>query len=145
VTAADRRERRVLFSAMKNEAPFVLEWIAYHKVIGFDKIIIVSNDCADNTDGLLAALSRSGEIHHVSQQVPDGKTPQGSAVELVNTSGIVQDGDWCIFLDADEFLNIAAGNGTVSDLIERIGRLCCANPLRSRVPLPLDRPILRVA
>ena len=30
--------RKVLFSAMKNEAPFVLEWIAYHKVIGFTDI-----------------------------------------------------------------------------------------------------------
>jgi hypothetical protein len=35
--------RKVLFSAMKNEAPFVLEWIAYHKAIGFDEIVICSN------------------------------------------------------------------------------------------------------
>lgn len=33
-----------LFSAMKNEAPFLLEWVAYHKAIGFDRIVIYSND-----------------------------------------------------------------------------------------------------
>ena len=27
-----------LFSAMKNEAPFLLEWVAYHKAIGFDRL-----------------------------------------------------------------------------------------------------------
>ena len=48
--------RKVLFSAMKNEAPFVLEWVAYHKVIGFDEIVIAFNDCDDGTAELLRAL-----------------------------------------------------------------------------------------
>jgi hypothetical protein len=105
---------------MKNEAPFVLEWVAYHKVIGFDQVIVVSNDCTDNTDGLLEALDAAGEIVHIGQNVPDGVTPQASAVAMVNGSGLIADGDWCIFLDADEFLNVRLGRGKVEDLLKRL-------------------------
>lgn len=115
-----RSTRKVLFAAMKNEAPFVLEWVAYHKIIGFDRVIVVSNDCTDNTDGLLEALSAAGEIVHIGQHVPKGIAPQASAVEIVNRSGLVGDGDWCIFLDADEFLNVHCGSGRVEDLIDSL-------------------------
>ena len=37
--------KKILFSAVKNEGPFILEWIAYHKAVGFDAVLVVSNDC----------------------------------------------------------------------------------------------------
>ena len=52
--------RKVLFSAVKNEAPFLLEWIAYHKVIGFDEIVICSNPSTDGTEEILAPLALAG-------------------------------------------------------------------------------------
>ncbi len=110
-----------VFSAVKNEAPFLLEWVAYHRVIGFDQVIIVSNDCTDHTVALLDALAAAGEVVHLPQTVPEGASPQAAATALVNGAGLVKDGDWCIFLDSDEFLNIHAGEGRVADLVERIG------------------------
>ncbi len=107
----------VLFSAMKNEAPFLLEWIAYHKAIGFDKIVIVTNDCVDATDDLLAALASQGEIVHVKQNLAEDQPAQEGAVERVSEMNILSDGDWGIFLDADEFLNIHIGGGSVADLV----------------------------
>ena len=49
----------------KNESAFLLEWIAYHKTIGFTDIVILSNDCEDGSDEMLDHLSKSGEIIHL--------------------------------------------------------------------------------
>ncbi|WP_226553978.1 glycosyltransferase family 2 protein [Celeribacter naphthalenivorans] len=108
--------RRVLFSAQKNEGPFLLEWIAYHKIIGFTEIFIVSNDCDDGSDTLLDTLDAAGEITHVKQIVPEGIPPQTHAAQLAKDSGFFRDGDWVMWLDADEFLLPAEG-GTVEDII----------------------------
>ena len=51
-------------TTQKNEGAFLLEWIAYHKIIGFTDIVILSNDCEDGSDEMLDHLSKSGEIIH---------------------------------------------------------------------------------
>jgi hypothetical protein len=106
----------VLFSAMRNEGPFLFDWIAYHKSIGFDQICIVTNDCTDGSYPLLKKLSDAGVIVHIDQNVPKGVSPQKSAVEHAEKMTLLTDGDWAIFLDADEYLNVKLGNGKVSDL-----------------------------
>ncbi len=96
--------RRVLFSAQKNEGPFILEWVAYHRVIGFTDIVVVSNDCTDGADTLLDALQTAGVLRHLVQQVPPGAVPQLSAAKLAIEAGFFQIGDWVMWLDLDEFL-----------------------------------------
>jgi hypothetical protein len=113
--------RHVLFTAVKNEAPFLLEWIGYHKAIGFDTVIVFSNPSDDGTDELLAALAAAGEIAHVPHQPPAGVSAQGNAARLANEMGLIHDGDWVMWLDADEFLNVHVGDGKLQDLIGKIG------------------------
>ena len=113
--------RRVLFTAVRNEAPFLLEWIAYHQAIGFDTIIVASNDCDDGTDELLQALQAAGHLRHIRHEVPVGKRPQGNAARLVNEAGLIAQGDWVLWLDADEFLNVRVGEGRLDDLIAAVG------------------------
>lgn len=113
--------RHVLFTAVKNEAPFLLEWIAYHKVIGFDTVIVYSNPSDDGTDELLASLAEAGEITHVTHEPLPGVSPQGNAARLANEAGLIHDGDWVIWLDADEFLNIHVEQGRIIDLVNVIG------------------------
>ena len=52
-------------TTQKNEGAFLLEWIAYYKIIGFTDIVILSNDCEDGSDEMLDHLSKSGEIIHL--------------------------------------------------------------------------------
>ena len=113
--------RRILFTAVRNEGPFLLEWIAYHQVIGFDTIIVASNDCDDGTDDLLQALQAAGQLTHIRHEVPVGKRPQGNAARLVNEMGLISQGDWVLWLDADEFLNVHVGEGRLDDLIAALG------------------------
>lgn len=117
----DDAQRFTLFTAVKNEAPFLLEWIAYHKVIGFDRIAIVSNPSSDMTNELLDALATAGEIIHSVTVAPEGVAPQAAAAAIANDRGFIRKGDWAIWLDADEFLNIHVGDGFVADLVDFLG------------------------
>ena len=57
-------------TTQKNEGVFLLELIAYHKIIGFTDIVILSNDCEDGSDEMLDHLSKSGEIVHLRNDGP---------------------------------------------------------------------------
>ena len=52
-------------TTQKNEGACLLEWIAYHKIIGFTDIVILSNDCEDGSDEMLDHLSKAGEIERL--------------------------------------------------------------------------------
>ena len=43
MTEADPQPAAALFAAMRNEGPFILEWLAYHRVIGFGPILIATS------------------------------------------------------------------------------------------------------
>lgn len=118
--------RKVLFSAMKNEAPFLLEWVAYHKLIGFDEIVVCSNPSNDGMEEILAALDQAGEIRHLQTVVGKGESPQIIASKHFTREVGYRDGDWYMWLDADEFLNVHVGDRTVDALIEAIGARFCA-------------------
>lgn len=111
----------VLFSAIKNEAPFILEWLAFHRAIGFEQIFICSNDSDDGTTELLDALAQAGEITHFKNSVQPGERPQRLAANRFRLAGLPMKGDWSIWLDADEFLNIHVGDGRVEDLVKVVG------------------------
>jgi hypothetical protein len=72
----------VLLSTMKNEAPFILEWVAYHRAIGFDRIKIVPEESDDGTTDLLDALAGQGIIDPIAQTVPADTSPQANAARL---------------------------------------------------------------
>ena len=42
-------------TCVKNEGPFLLEWIAFNRLIGVTDFLFYSNDCSDGTDRLLDA------------------------------------------------------------------------------------------
>ncbi len=109
--------QKVLLSSFRNEAPFVLEFVAHHKVLGFDSIVIASNDCSDGTAEILAALDAMGVIHHVPCVPPPKLTPQHFAYSEMRRLWPVDRAAWLMILDADEFLNIHVGAGRVDDLI----------------------------
>lgn len=107
----------VLFSTIRNEAPFLLEWIAYHRVIGFDKIVIMSNNCDDGSDVILESLASNTIVRHVPHLPQDGESAQSSAARAANELAVLAEGDWAIWLDADEFLVVNVGQGKIDDLI----------------------------
>ncbi len=110
-----------LMSCMRNEGIHVVEWLAYHRVIGFGPIVICTNDCTDGTDRLLEALAAGGAVDHMPNPVAKDESPQGAGIRRVMAH--LQGGavDWLCHLDSDEFLNIAPGAAPVQAVIARAG------------------------
>ncbi len=115
-------EKTALVSCMRNEGLFVLEWIAYHKGLGFDAILIVSNDNTDGSDALLDRLAALGQITHIRQTVPAGASPQDHGMDLALAWLRAQSFTWCLHIDSDEFLRVDLGRGTIDDLLGQLGR-----------------------
>lgn len=114
-------EETAVVACMRNEGVLILEWVAYHRVIGFDRIVICSNDCTDGSDRLLDALAKAGEIIHLPHEVPQGGAPQDSGLRAAFEALEHTDTEWLAHIDADEFINIGHGNGTVPDLLDKAG------------------------
>lgn len=104
-------------SMMKDEGPYVIEWIAHQIAVGFTDIVVYTNDCSDGTDEMLMRLEELGLAHHRANVIPEGLRPQPSALNHAQDEPVVQASDWLMVFDADEFLSIRYGEGTVGDLI----------------------------
>jgi len=109
--------RIFLLSAMKNEGPEVLEWALYHRLLGFDHILVYTNDCTDGSDDLLDAIAGLGWLTHRRHTAPAGVSPQDAVAARAKADPALEGADWLIWLDADEFLVIHTGAGRVADLI----------------------------
>lgn len=108
-----------LIATARNEGPFLLEWVAYHRAIGFDQIIILSDPSHDGTEALLDKLASTRAITHIpraAQAEIDTKGFRNRAYAHALTLDAVQSSDWVMVLDIDEYLNIHVGSGTLTDL-----------------------------
>ncbi|KAA9009325.1 glycosyltransferase family 2 protein [Histidinibacterium aquaticum] len=114
------RHRYTILSMMKDEGHSLVEWVAYHRHIGFDNIVVYTNDCSDGTDAMLERLQEMGWVQHFRNEVPEGKKPQPNALTLAGDNPEVTDSEWILVMDADEFLSIKCGRGWITDLVERI-------------------------
>lgn len=115
------RPEVVLVSAMRNEGPFLLEWIAYHQVIGVDRVVILSNGSTDGSDELCEALAAAGEITFLRTSPGWGVAPQTAAVQAFEAEIGYRPGTWYLWLDADEFLNVHVGDRTMQALVAAVG------------------------
>jgi hypothetical protein len=106
-----------ILSMMKDEGPFLLDWLAYHRLIGFDRVQVYSNDCRDGTDAMLDRLQAMGLVRHRRNAPPPGRAPQPHALTLGQKDRDLLDTDWLLVIDADEFLHVKPGTGRVQDLI----------------------------
>ncbi len=114
------KHQYTILSMMKDEGHSLVEWVAYHKHIGFDNICVYTNNCGDGTDDMLIRLEELGWVQHFRNDVPEGKKPQPNALALATQNEEVTDSEWILTMDADEFLSIKVGRGWIKDIAERI-------------------------
>ncbi|KIC15048.1 glycosyl transferase family 2 [Leisingera sp. ANG-Vp] len=114
--------RTTIVTTMKNEGPFILEWLAYHRAIGVDDFLVYTNDCSDGTDTMLQMLQEKGIVQH--RENPFRGTdlkPQHAALQAAEDEPVITGADWLICMDVDEFINIKCGEGRLPDLFEAMG------------------------
>lgn len=102
---------------MKNEGAFLLEWVAHYKALGFDNLLICTNDCEDHTRRMVFRLQALGlAVHHPTRPWP-ATSIQRSALKQAMRYDIVKAADWIFVCDVDEFLVVKVGQGLLQDLI----------------------------
>ena len=114
----------LIVTAMKNEGPYILDWVAHHMAIGFDSFMVVSNDCTDHTDRILDRLEKLIDLKHVANPkslFPEKPNWQVMAVRYASLFNIYKDAGWIYFTDVDEFLQIWTGDGTLQALHDAAG------------------------
>ncbi|MEO1140186.1 MAG: glycosyltransferase family 2 protein [Pseudomonadota bacterium] len=114
-------DRCLIVTTMKNEGPFMLEWVAYNRSIGFTDILIYTNDCDDGTDKIAKRLEEMGVAVHVDNKFKKGASPQRVALRRAFNHDLYHAADWVVCADCDEFLNIRAGDGRLPDLFKAVG------------------------
>lgn len=119
-TLAEGSSGNVIVGCMKNEAPYIVEWIAYHRAIGVDNFLIYTNGCEDGTSEILDRLQDMGVVQHRNNDNWEGKSPQQHALDNALKEPVVRNADWLIHIDVDEFINVRCGNGTLQDFFDRV-------------------------
>lgn len=120
IDASISHDNILILTSMKNEAPFILEWIAYNLAIGVKHFLVYTNDCTDNTIAILDRLAALGHVTRIDNpwDPSSDKKPQHVALEDAMRQPVFQNADWVLTIDIDEFVNIHVGDGTFADLFK---------------------------
>ena len=88
-------------SIQRNRNPWIIEWLAFHLLAGFDRFFIYSHKC---TDGMTETLLRLACHYPVTVHAIDmDELPQLIAYQHAAEQYLPQV-DWMAFIDGDEFL-----------------------------------------
>jgi hypothetical protein len=113
---------------VRDEGPYLLEWIAWYKLLGVHQIAIYDNDSQDESVSILTALYRAKEILLYSWPDRAGKQPQLPAYRHAVTQCSTE---WIAFLDIDGFL-VLRKHQHLTDLLEAMPDECSAVAFNQR-------------
>lgn len=114
-------DRILIVTTMRNEGPFILEWLAHHRAIGVTDFLVYTNDCTDGTDTMFDLLQEKGIVEHrINPFRETGERPQHAAYHDASETELAKAADWVICMDVDEYINIHTGDGTLDALFAAV-------------------------
>lgn len=114
-------DKYTVVSTMKNEGPYIIDWVSHYKTIGFDNIIVCTNDCTDSTVDILLRLQEMGLVVHHPTIIRGGGIQRSALRQASRRYDIVMNAKWVFVCDVDEYLNVHMGDGSVQALVEGSG------------------------
>jgi len=115
------------FTVMKNEGPFILEWVAWQRLMGVDHILVLTNDCDDGTDAMLDRLDRMGLVEHLPNPLMISaadsllrKSPHLSGISYGRRLRSWREADYIFLTDVDEFPLLRGGDHDLKSLLARL-------------------------
>ncbi len=88
---------------VRNEAPYLLEWIAHHRLLGAQRFFLIDDRSDDGTSELLTSLERCGVVTLLPFLAEPGEKPQIRAYrELLRA--FRNEVEWMAFIDIDEYI-----------------------------------------
>jgi hypothetical protein len=122
------KHRTAIVTTIRNEGISILEWIAHHRAMGFDRIFVYTND---NTDGSLALLEQLADLG-IIRLINNTSSPEAKIQLKVYEHSLhflteLRDYEWVFYLDADEFFVTHTGSGYCmdeffSEVFRRLGK-----------------------
>ncbi|MCS8594986.1 glycosyltransferase [Leuconostoc citreum] len=102
---------------IKNEAPYLKEWIEFHKIVGVEIFYLYDNESTDNTKEILQPYIKQGVVKY---EVVKGT---GQQISVYNRAiqRYRNEVQWMAILDADEFI-VPIEYETVVQMIESINQ-----------------------
>jgi glycosyltransferase involved in cell wall biosynthesis len=85
---------------MKNEAPYLIEWLEFHTLVGVENFYLYDNDSDDNTKEIIEPYIASGKVVFQDWKIRPGMLSAYS--HCLNSYG--KNSQWIAFIDLDEFL-----------------------------------------
>jgi hypothetical protein len=110
-----------LATCVRNEGPYLLDWIIYHRALGFDSVTVYSNDNTDGSDEILSSLQQRGLIQWINRSLQEGESPQLTAYRDFSSKLFSSAENGCSYLawfDCDEYL-VLRQDDDVSGLMSR--------------------------
>ena len=102
-----------LAAIIRCEAPYLVEWIAHYRVLGFEQITIYDHESNDGTSRILAPLAQAGIINAIYWKDREDRQRRAYNNALRRLRDHVE---WCLFADPDEFLVLDPGL-TLDDIL----------------------------
>lgn len=113
--AGEQTTRILAVTCARDEAPCLVEWVAHHRALGVTDFLVFTNECSDGTVELARALAPVGVVQ-VDNRAPPGKSVQWQALKSAWAHPLRKSCDWALVIDTDEFVNLRAPLGSLSDL-----------------------------
>lgn len=85
---------------IKNEGPYLKEWLEYHKLIGVEHFYVYDNESTDDTKDILKPYIDSGEVTYIYYP---GRDKQDEAY-LDACRNFADETQWLAVIDLDEFI-----------------------------------------
>ncbi len=108
--AARRRPFLGICAIVKNEGPYIHEWLAYHRAIGVERFTIYHNASTDNTLEEIRRFPYPVDIIDWPGEAPQVRAYRDMLAERRHYA------EWCAFIDVDEFLTPRAER-SVADIL----------------------------
>ena len=96
----------------KNEAPYLKEWIEYHKLVGVERFYFYDNDSTDNTKEVLKPYINDGTV--IYHEKPGKKQMMPAYLECIHKYG--RETRWLAIIDMDEFI-VPVEKDSISDFL----------------------------
>lgn len=98
---------------MKNEAPYVKEWLDYHLNAGVDIVYLYDNDSTDNLEEKVLPYIKSGRV--IYHKIPGDYKQLPCYHDALQKYRFLC--KYLAFIDADEFI-YPTNNGSIKDFVE---------------------------
>ncbi len=109
-------DKIAICAIFKNEAPYLLEWLAFHRMIGVDLFVLYDNGSTDGSVELIRNSIFASSVTIIDWPHPAGQIP---AYQDFCTNRAAQYG-WVAFIDIDEFIMPAFGSSIREPLMRRL-------------------------